>query len=490
VKIVVSNTAALNGGDAAILYATVDTLSRAFGDALEVTAADMQAEVAARYHPGLRFCPTLYDATVAWAGRGRARKPAMLLVLAAAALGPFAWRLLPRAPRRALEVYAAADAVVSAGGTYLVPHYELMPKLFDFLVTLALGRPLILFTQSLGPFYDVRQRRLLRFSLRRARLVLVRDERSVGHLRALGVAANVRVAADAAFALADPARAPDRPDRLPRAPKVAISVRDWPHFRQGAESGMVRYRAAIAAFAAELARRGATITFVSTCQGIPDYWTDDSAEAERIAALVPDELRARIAVDRDFRTPARLIERLAGFDLVVATRMHAAILALCAGTHVLPIAYEFKTRQLFARLGLDDLTLDADTLTGDSLIAIFDRYAAALPRINATLWSAVGRERQSALALATVLAELLGRRSARDQRKPGEQDGGAGRANRHRAPESAQREREADADHVQERGRDDEARGIAGGRGRLRQLEAVGMAVEDREGRDDDHRRP
>lgn len=466
-KIVVGNTAALNGGDAAILYATVDVLRRAFGESLEVTAADLQAEAAARHHSTLDFCPSLYGAVTAWTGAGFRRKAAMLLVLAAAALGRgmlgrLARRPLPAAIRRTLAAYEAADAVVSAGGTYLVPHYHLTPKLFDFLVTLALGRPLILFTQSLGPFDGLRQRWLLRFVLRRARLILVRDERSVGHLRALGVAANVRVAADAAFALAPAAPARGRPDRLAPAPRIAVSVRDWPHFRGGAEAGMERYRAAVAAFVTELVQRhGAEVTFLSTCQGIPDYWTDDSAEAERIAALVPAELRARIVIDREFRTPARLIDAFAGFDMVVATRMHAAILALAAGTPVLAIAYEFKTRQLFARLGLDDFTLDAETLTGDGLIDAWARFAAALPRLEAMLWPAVARERQSALAVATTLAELLGRRLARDQRQAAEHDRGARRAHGVSAPEAAQQEREADADDVHGRRRDHEAGRIA-----------------------------
>jgi colanic acid/amylovoran biosynthesis protein len=189
------------------------------------------------------------------------------------------------------------------------------------------------------------------------------------------------------------------------------------------------------------------VTFLSTCQGIPDYWTDDSAVAERIAALVPAELRARIVIDRAFRTPARLIDAFAGFDMVVATRMHAAILALAAGTPVLAIAYEFKTRQLFARLGLDDFTLDAETLTGDGLIDAWARFAAALPRLEATV--------------ATTLAELLGRRLARDQRQPAEHDRGARRAHGVSAPDAAQQERQADADDVQPRGRDHEAGRIA-----------------------------
>ena len=494
-RVVISNTVALNGGDAAILYATTDILRRAFGEPLDVTASDLQAEAAARHHPGLRFCPSLHRAVSEWAGGGVVRKIAMLAVLAAAALGrgrlgALARRPLPEPIRRTLDAYAAADVVVSAGGTYLVPHYNLTPKLFDFLVTLALRRPLVLFTQSLGPFDGLRQRGLLRFILRRARLILVRDERSVAHLRTLGVTANVRVAADAAFALAPDAPGSAQLQRPGRVPRIAVSVRDWPHFRQGAQTGMERYRAAVAAFAAELVRRhGAEVTFLSTCQGIPDYWTDDSAVAARIVALTPPELRGRIAVDRQFRTPAQLIERLAEFDMVVATRMHAAILALCAGTPVLAIAYEFKTRHLFARLGLDEFTLDAETLTGDSLIDAWESFTLALPRLAPTMWPAVARERQSALGVASVLAERIGRPLARDQRQATQQHRAARRANGRGAPQPAQGEREADADTVQGGGRGDEPGRVAERRGGLGQLEAVGVAVEQGETGHDRERR-
>src|SRR3546814_6657409 len=61
--------------------------------------------------------------------------------------------------------------------------------------------------------------------------------------------------------------------------------------------------------------------------------------------------RSRVRVDDRFHTPEALRDRYAGYDMVVATRMHAAILALCAGTPVMPLAYEFKTAELFGRLG-------------------------------------------------------------------------------------------------------------------------------------------
>ena len=46
-------------------------------------------------------------------------------------------------------------------------------------------------------------------------------------------------------------------------------------------------------------------------------------------------------------------------DLIIATRLHMSILALISGTPVYPIAYEFKTVELYHSLGYENVdTLD------------------------------------------------------------------------------------------------------------------------------------
>ena len=108
-------------------------------------------------YPGLDIRPTVFAVVKDWAGEGGRLKAAFACVLLVAVLwrtplGPLCARLLPGPVRRALVRIADAGLVVSAGGTYLVPHYRILPKLVDLLVAYAMGRRYVLFTQSLGPF--------------------------------------------------------------------------------------------------------------------------------------------------------------------------------------------------------------------------------------------------------------------------------------------------------------------------------------------------
>jgi len=100
---------------------------------------------------------------------------------------------------------------------------------------------------------------------------------------------------------------------------------------------------------------GAEVVFLSTCQGVPEYRYDDSQIAERVVSRLPPRITERVRVDKEFHKPEELIRRYAEFDVVVATRMHAAILAWIGGTPTVAISYERKTEELFRRHGLEDL---------------------------------------------------------------------------------------------------------------------------------------
>ena len=73
------------------------------------------------------------------------------------------------------------------------------------------------------------------------------------------------------------------------------------------------------------------VQLLSTCQGVPEYWTNDAEMAQRVLDGLPAPLRGRVRVDGRFHTPAELIAAYGAADLVIATRMHAAILALVGG---------------------------------------------------------------------------------------------------------------------------------------------------------------
>jgi len=434
-KVLVTNTVVLNSGEAATVRALVGLLRRTFGPETEVIVYEQRPEAAARYYPDLRFRRLLFDRAShappirrvrEWVGRilrGRFQLAARLLRDGREGLARL---LLTREEARDLEEYRTADLVVSSGGTYLVANYDIRPRLFDFEISLLFDRPLVLFTQSMGPFRPETRERL-RTLLDRAALVLLRDDASVRHLRGLGVTnPEVHGSADAVFALEPgprrvevPLRPPDGEVRL----RVAVSVRHWYYFRTCSEpEGMTRYRAAIAAAVSRLVRaHGARVTFLSTCQGIPEYWFDDASVAREIVAALPEDVRRAVQVDGGFRTPERLREELAAFDFVIATRFHMAILAMLAGVPPLALAYEFKTDELYRRLDLSGWVHDMEEMDERAFCDRLDRCLEDLPRAREALARGVAAERERALKAGERLRRVLeasGRSCAGSPREP------------------------------------------------------------------------
>lgn len=430
--VAIENIVSLNGGDAAILMGLLTELRAAFGANTDFVVFDDDAEVAARHFPGVRFHPPvsrflrgprLPAGLFGRDGAVRIRRNAERLLkaefgraLRATRAGRPARSLL-LGPRLAegLDIYRRADLVVSSGGTYLVEHYDIEGRLLEYEKDMALGKPLILFTQSMGPFADPSNRARLGRVLDYAALTLLRDARSLEHARDIaGPAARLVQLADGAFTLAEPATlalaALPRGEMTPR--RVAVSVREWRNFAgRSAQEGMAAYRAAIARATTVLVREfGSTVTFLSTCQGIPEYHFDDAAVATRIAGELPEDVRAAVEIDQGFHTPEGLLARLAAFDLVIATRMHMAILGLSAGVPVLPIAYEFKTAELFESLGQANWLTGIEAITPDDFEARLRAFVPSLDAVRATVFPRVGELGSSARSAAGLIREAFAAR--------------------------------------------------------------------------------
>lgn len=397
-KILITNIVTLNAGDAAILYAMVDVLRRVFGDNTEFIVFDKHGEAPRSYYPEMDFRQLIYLNGNTGSLRFRLGRWALRHDI------PVLSRVLNATQQRDLLEYKTADLIISSGGTYLVENYSMDARIFDYRISLAMGKPLVFFTQSLGPFVNEKNRRALLPIFNRALAILVRDQRSLNNLLDLGVQnPNVHVAADAAFALSDPAALESAKTKTQAtgAPlRVAVSVREWRHFKSlDAAHGMKRYLEALAALTEHLVDNyNAQVMFISTCQGMKEYWTDDSRVAQTIVDLLPQKIRAVVSVNTDFHQPVVLANMLRDYDLVIATRMHMAILALGVGIPVLPIAYEFKMHELFERLRQQRWVQDIETMSAKTLVDTADTFLQSLPSIREPLFSAVQQEYESAKA--------------------------------------------------------------------------------------------
>ena len=403
-NVLVTNTVALNTGDSAILHALVQQVNEAW-QPRQIVVHDKHAEAAQALYPDLTIRPCLSQPIAArgplerrWRGK-RAGKALLNLRfwLAAQAVrsGRFgaARRLLRAEEAQSLMDYKEADVVITTGGTYLVEHYSIGPRLRTFWLSRVLRKPLVFYTQSLGPFRQPANQQAMRASVERAALVLLRDERSRGYLREIGAdGPRVHVVADSVFALDPPL--PTKPKAGAR-PRVAFSVRKWQHFdSETAEAGMARYARAVCRAAEVLVRDyGAEVVFLSTCQGVPAYTADDSAVAAAMAAQLPRDVQAHVTVDRDFHTPQSFMEAVAGCSLMISTRMHGAILGLVSGVPVLPIAYEFKTEEVYAQMGLAEWVERVDDVSPESLEAQVHRFMADPAATRKAMVEGVARQR-------------------------------------------------------------------------------------------------
>lgn len=426
-RIIVENCVFMNGGDSAINIALRQILEETFPGA-ELLFADSGHPAINRYYPGFQFIPlpsfVIDDAPPVRLSRrlfGNYRKhfevrSAYLHAQVTAA------RLLRRAglplftpAMRAIASYLEADLVVATGGTYLLSKYDYGHRILELRKDAWLGLPVVAFTQSFEPFADDFRARALAPLLDRMAIILVRHETSRAHVRALAERDDhVVPVADSVFALWTPgpvsmAERRARAGRALGAPlRIAVAVRKLKAYgSREYEEGEATFRASICAAVTALVReRGAEVTFVSTCQGIPEYWTDDSAVAAKFTDHLPEDVRTRVVVDRGFHAPSDLIEMLCGFDGVVACRLHMAILAICANAPVLPVSYEPKFEETFAELGMPGLVTAIGEIEpgpfaaralgwADELDAVAATFARAAPRLQASARSAGPLMRQA-----------------------------------------------------------------------------------------------
>jgi colanic acid/amylovoran biosynthesis protein len=422
-RILYLGTVVSNGGDAAIQRAQMAVLDDALG--VPLTAMhDNNPPVARRLFPTAEVHAPVYQRVNRPNGMGLLARVLRRANKERVHLAARWWRGRSGLPGRAfilpseaegLRSIARADVVAYTGGTSLIEKYSVRGKLYEVDLALAMGKPVVMLPQSLGPFHDVANQAAVRKTLERVAAIYLRDERSLRFLREIGLGTDrVRVVPDIVFALQDGNTARRLAQwSFPRdEPKIAISVRDCAVFFEGDEHLRRQrdrdFQEAVAALTTVLVREyGARVTFVSTCQGVPEYWTDDSEVALSVAQRLPADVRARVHVDRDYHDTRELIALFSSFDLVVATRLHAAILALDAGTPVLPIAYEFKTEEVMTQLGLERYVVTIARATETTLVEALSRLLAELPGLRRGIAEKLMTVGQEARNVGTLVLEAV-----------------------------------------------------------------------------------
>lgn len=393
--LLINQNSVLNLGDFAIYLETLRLLEAAFPGA-EITLSFHDTASAQRALPSYPIIPSLdawafqVDAAGTITFTPTLRRLLDVCALALAALCYRAgWRVPPpfrdAAKRQLVEAFAAADLVLACGGGYI---YETQPPrgllaqlvsllpwtiflLGGHLLALALGKPLVLLPQSIGPFQERIYRAIATWIVRRAKLTLVRERESLALLERLGASANACYAPDLAFGmpsapvsaarelLAEAGLDPSSPGR-----RIGMTLLDWAA-QSRAFAEQHDYERAIVGCIDALTAAGDWVVLFAQCHSAYEAWDDHQVNLRvRAQARQPE----RIVLFSPIVRPELLQAMYGQMDAFVGTRMHSVILATNAGVPVLAISYLHKSQGIMRELGLAERCFDIRSVTAKQLV--------------------------------------------------------------------------------------------------------------------------
>jgi colanic acid/amylovoran biosynthesis protein len=316
------------------------------------------------------------------------------------------------------HAYSEADLVVSTGGYFLtgVPAndftYVFLSRLLHLSWATEAGVPTAVLGQSIGPIESAELRQSARGLFSAAGFVGVRDVESFSFLHRSGLAPRARLTADLAVSLAPaPQHEVDEVlSRLDLSPgALGISVRHYP----GTPSHFFEHVARVADRAVrELDLDVLLIGTTAPPANAPEVrereralGNDDTVALSEVFDLMQEKGRARVSTDN---LPPRLLKGVLGTcHAFLGTRMHASILATTAGVPAAGIAYEYKVRGWFERLGMADLVSPLQTADEEALWHLTEQLTSRNDELRRHLDRAVPLIQEASLDNYRGLAELV-----------------------------------------------------------------------------------
>lgn len=380
-KVLITNIVSLNPGDAAILLGMKLLIVEKYGPDTEIIVYDRNASSAEKYYDWCDFKQSLFlnkstfwvskflrdKGYTHWVERLDYYRKVTAFLLLKKRLKIFARLLVSKKTLLRLLDYFNADIIMCSGGTFLTENYNIQSCLYDFRLSVKTSAKLGFFPQTLGPFSNPINIKQLSGSLNKFDILMLRDSASRQHLIDIGVEESlIKIVPDAAFSVSKFIELPGKQNSLVKLGKVAISVRPLKFFTDNSEQEYIEGLVQLVEFLVR--EKNVDITFVSTCQGIAEYWSSDDKMADEIVKLLAEDVLSRVSVDREFRDPLSFAAHIIQYDLLIATRMHAAILAMSCGVPSIGIAYEFKIEELYRTLGLEDFYTNINSGIYDALI--------------------------------------------------------------------------------------------------------------------------
>lgn len=248
---------------------------------------------------------------------------------------------------------------------------------------LSMGKSLICFSQTFGPFKFHNQKNylLIKKILTESRLLLPRDSVSIKELENMGVpTTSIRRTFESVITLNGIIRHYIKPSNRCRRIGIAIYATRTKNYFPINEDQYID-------------------TLVNTCE----YWIsagyevrffpmelkgsgpDDRILIKKITSRLP-ETSGCVVYDDDMPTEQH-IQEVAKCTFFIGHKTHSTIFAMATGTPLVGIAYHVKTREFMRQFDVEEYCIDDKDLTGDTLIRVSQELESNIDFIGDKLFN-------------------------------------------------------------------------------------------------------
>jgi len=358
--LITGSNATLDNGEAALIITAIETIKREVEHTLqsnvEFRVGSNNWEVDSRRYQ--RMLPTGYNLKVV-TGTRSSKAPLFIRTFF------LLFRYIVEYLRADIGVHIGTDGYNDDN----IPGYlGLLSSLWhscQLAIPLFLGKPVVIYSSSIGPFITKPTRFLARFILNNVTFVMVREQISREYLQRLGVSNHVFLTADSAFVL--------RPAPIERVKTIlemeGITVNDrpliglavsqiihqwtFPEFNSARKyQKYVELMVSVADFVTNM---GATVLLISHNLGARG--ADDRIVAEKIYSKTKHKCKVKILTGEYI--PQELKGVIGQCDMLVACKTHAMIAGTSMCIPTIGVAYSHKTHGIIGRmLGQERFVVD------------------------------------------------------------------------------------------------------------------------------------
>lgn len=275
----------------------------------------------------------------------------------------------------------------------------LLSRTWAVLTVKFLGKPIVMFPNSVGCFRTWVGRMFARLALNRFDRILIREPRSNETVKSLGIRVPRIMTSDMTLLL----KASGKPFRSDlQGPVIGVSIGVYSH--TFSEKGIWNFVEANAeALDATIEKYGLNVVFLP--HNVTGFRHDDFEVSKLVMERMRHKERARIV---NGLTVEEFKSYLSQMDMVISAKMHPGVLAVASFVPALCIAYDDKQSGFFEQLSLSKCVISVQDVTAERLTEKIEYVWNARNDIRAKLEQLIPRlQTDTKAAVEQVLAPYV-----------------------------------------------------------------------------------